>query len=64
MILPILPIHARREFDMPVEVITPLNSAFFAAQFVAGPYLGRWSDRGLVVCQFSSSVKSAQRSAS
>ncbi|MCO5183319.1 MAG: MFS transporter [Anaerolineae bacterium] len=45
MILPILPIYARREFDMPVEVITLLNSAFFAAQFVAGPYLGRWSDR-------------------
>lgn len=45
MILPILPIYARREFDMPVEVITLLNSAYFAAQFVAGPYLGRWSDR-------------------
>jgi DHA1 family tetracycline resistance protein-like MFS transporter len=45
MILPILPIYARREFDMPVEVITLLNSAFFAAQFVAGPYLGRWADR-------------------
>lgn len=45
MILPILPIYARREFDMSPTVITMLNTAFFAAQFLAGPLLGRWSDR-------------------
>lgn len=45
MILPILPLYARREFNLPPQTITLLVSAFFAAQFLAGPYLGRWSDR-------------------
>lgn len=45
MILPILPLYARREFHLQPEAITPLVSVFFAAQFIAGPYLGRLSDR-------------------
>lgn len=45
MILPILPLYARREFNLPPEAITPLVSVFFAAQFFAGPFLGRLSDR-------------------
>jgi len=45
MILPILPLYAQREFNMTPEVITLLNSSFFAAQFLAGPYLGRLSDK-------------------
>jgi DHA1 family tetracycline resistance protein-like MFS transporter len=45
MILPILPLYAQREFAMQPQVITLLGSAFFAAQFLAGPYLGRLSDQ-------------------
>lgn len=45
MVLPILPIYAEREFDMSPRTITLLGTAFFLAQFVAGPYLGRLSDR-------------------
>ena len=44
MILPILPLYAKRSFDMTPEVITLLVTAFFAAQFIAGPYIGRLSD--------------------
>ncbi len=45
MILPILPLYAKGEFNMGPEVITLLNTAFFGAQFIAGPYLGRLSDK-------------------
>ncbi len=45
LILPILPLFAQREFHLSPEVITLLNASFFAAQFLAGPYLGRLSDR-------------------
>lgn len=45
MVVPILPLYARRDFHMTPEVITLLVTAFFAAQFIAGPYLGRLSDR-------------------
>jgi DHA1 family tetracycline resistance protein-like MFS transporter len=45
MILPILPLYAQREFSLTPQVITLLNTTFFAAQFIAGPYLGRLSDR-------------------
>ena len=44
MILPILPIYARRQFAMSEEVVTLLFSSFFLAQFLAGPWLGRLSD--------------------
>jgi DHA1 family tetracycline resistance protein-like MFS transporter len=45
MILPILPIYAQNEFGMSPTAIALLVSSFFAAQFIAGPILGRWSDR-------------------
>ncbi len=44
MVMPILPLYAQRQFDMSPEVITLLFSSFFAAQFLAGPYIGRLSD--------------------
>lgn len=45
MILPILPLYAQREFDLSPEIIALLTTSFFAAQFVAGPFLGRLSDK-------------------
>jgi DHA1 family tetracycline resistance protein-like MFS transporter len=45
MILPILPLFAQREFDLSPQVIALLSTSFFAAQFLAGPYLGRLSDK-------------------
>ena len=45
MILPILPLYAKDEFNMTPQIITLLNTAFFGAQFLAGPYLGRLSDK-------------------
>lgn len=45
LILPILPLYAQSHYHMTPAVITLLNSSFFAAQFIAGPYLGRLSDR-------------------
>ncbi len=45
MVLPILPLFAQREFEMSTSVITLLITAFFAAQFLAGPWMGRLSDR-------------------
>jgi DHA1 family tetracycline resistance protein-like MFS transporter len=61
MILPILPLYAKREFKMTPQVITLLTSSFFAAQFLAGPYLGRLSDRigrlpVLIVSQIGTAV--------
>ena len=44
MVLPILPLVAKRQFAMSDQVITLLIASFFAAQFLAGPLLGRWSD--------------------
>jgi DHA1 family tetracycline resistance protein-like MFS transporter len=45
LILPILPLYAQRQFFMSPEMITLMVSSFFMAQFVAGPFLGRLSDR-------------------
>ena len=45
LILPILPLYALGEFGLSPQAITLLAAAFFAAQFIAGPYLGRLSDR-------------------
>lgn len=45
MVHPILPLYAQSAFNMSAEVITLLLTAFFAAQFVAGPFIGRLSDR-------------------
>lgn len=44
LILPVLPLYAQREFRMTAEMIALLTSSFFAAQFLAGPYIGRLSD--------------------
>lgn len=45
MVQPILPLYAQSEFNMTPEVITLLMTVFFAAQFLAGPFIGRISDR-------------------
>ncbi len=45
MILPILPLYAKQEFGLSEQYITLLGTAFFAAQFVGGPFLGRLSDK-------------------
>jgi DHA1 family tetracycline resistance protein-like MFS transporter len=45
MIMPILPLFAQNEFGLSPEVIALLVTSFFAAQFIAGPFLGRYSDR-------------------
>jgi DHA1 family tetracycline resistance protein-like MFS transporter len=61
MILPILPLYAKDAFAMSPEVITLLSTSFFAAQFIAGPILGRMSDtRGrvpiLIISQIGTAV--------
>lgn len=45
MVMPVLPLYALRRFEMSPEVITLLGTAFFAAQMIAGPFLGRASDK-------------------
>ena len=45
VIMPILPLFAEGQFNGTVIQITLLSSAFFAAQFLAAPVLGRLSDR-------------------
>ena len=64
MILPILPLYAQSEYDLSPQVITLLGTAFFAAQFVAGPFLGRLSDnRGrlpvLIISQIGTAISFA-----
>jgi DHA1 family tetracycline resistance protein-like MFS transporter len=44
-IIPILPLFAEGEFQGTVFQITLLAAAFFGAQFLAAPWLGRLSDR-------------------
>lgn len=45
VILPILPIYAEGNFGASAFQATLLNAAYFAAQFLAAPWLGRLSDR-------------------
>ena len=45
VIIPILPLYAEGEFGGTVLQVTLLSTAFFAAQFLAAPWLGRLSDR-------------------
>ncbi|MDA1330330.1 MAG: MFS transporter [Chloroflexi bacterium] len=45
VIIPILPLYAEGTFQGTVPQITLLASAFFGAQFIAAPWLGRLSDR-------------------
>ncbi len=61
MILPILPLYAKDQFGLSEQYITLLGTAFFAAQFIAGPYLGRLSDKigrlpVLIVSQIGTAV--------
>jgi len=44
MALPILPIYAKNEFNIAPNLVTLLITVFFAAQFIAGPFIGRLSD--------------------
>lgn len=45
LILPILPLYAQDRFSLSPQIVTLLFASFFIAQFIAGPYLGRLSDR-------------------
>lgn len=45
VILPVLPLYAQGNFQGTITQITLLASAFFGAQFLAAPWLGRLSDR-------------------
>jgi DHA1 family tetracycline resistance protein-like MFS transporter len=45
MALPILLLYAQRQFQVRPEVNALLLSSFFAAQFLAGPIIGRLSDK-------------------
>jgi len=45
LILPILPLYAKNEFNMSPTAVTLLVASFYAAQFIGGPILGRWSDK-------------------
>ncbi len=45
MVLPILPRFAEKEFALTSRSIGVLVSSFFAAQFLAGPWIGRLSDK-------------------
>lgn len=44
MVLPVLPLYAQRDFNLPAPIITLLVSSYFIALFFAGPWLGRLSD--------------------
>lgn len=43
--IPVLPLFAQNQLGAAAWQITTLTSVFFAAQFIASPFLGRWSDR-------------------
>ena len=43
--LPVLPLYAQNLFEASATQVSLLQSAYFAAQFLAAPYLGRLSDR-------------------
>jgi DHA1 family tetracycline resistance protein-like MFS transporter len=45
MILPVLTLYAVNQLGMPKETAPLLQAAFFISQFLAAPFLGRWSDR-------------------
>lgn len=45
VILPVLPLYAEGQFSATVAQAALLSTAYFAAQFIAAPWLGRLSDR-------------------
>lgn len=64
MVLPILPLYAQSRFAISPQVNTLLISVFFAAQFLAGPYIGRLSDKYgrvpvLIVSQIGTAISFA-----
>ena len=61
MALPVLPLYAQRQFSLEPQVITLLVTSFFLAQFLAGPFIGRWSDRSgripvLIISQIGTTI--------
>lgn len=61
MILPVLPLYALDELHLQEQIITLVVASYFAAQFIAGPILGRLSDRYgrvpvLLVSQFGTVI--------
>lgn len=64
MVLPILPLYAQSRFAISPQVNTLLISVFFAAQFLAGPYIGSLSDKYgrvpiLIVSQIGTAISFA-----
>lgn len=45
IVLPTLQLYASRHFNAPDQLIPLLNASYFAAQFLASPFLGRLSDK-------------------
>jgi MFS transporter, DHA1 family, tetracycline resistance protein len=45
IVQPVLPLYAQRKFGASDSIIPLLNASFFAAQFLAAPFLGRLSDK-------------------
>jgi MFS family permease len=45
IVLPSLPLYAQRHFGASDSIIPLLNASYFAAQFLAAPFLGRLSDK-------------------
>ena len=45
MVMPVLPLYAGHAFGAGPEAIALLLTSFYAAQFIAAPFLGRTSDR-------------------
>jgi len=45
IVLPTIPLYAQRQFQAEPEQISLLLASYFAAQFLAAPFLGRLSDR-------------------
>src|SRR6476646_4849233 len=43
--IPVLPLFAQNQLGADAWQITTLTSVFFAAQFIASPFLGKFSDR-------------------
>ncbi len=45
MILPVLSLYAINQLGMPKDSTPLLQASFYIAQFLAAPFLGRWSDK-------------------
>lgn len=61
LVLPTLPLYAKRHFDAPESIIPLLSTSYFIAEFIAAPFLGRLSDRYgrlpvLIVCEIGTVI--------